>query len=242
MFFHYKTQGLFLKKEDRGDADQLFTIYTKDFGKLEILAKAIRKISSKLRAGAEIFYLSDIEFIQAKRNKTLTDAVPIEKFKNLKKDLNRLKAAYQISEVSDSLIRGQEPDEKIWELFIDVFKKLNNLHFLSENLQLIYYYFLWNFLSLLGYQLEIYNCAVCGKKMIPEKIYFNPRGGGTICKNCAKAVKNAKELRSETVKIIRIIIKKDWKLLSKIKIEPSHLKSLELISKSYLNYVSSMVK
>lgn len=46
MFVHYRTQGLFIKEEDRGEANQLFTIFTKDFGKLEILGKAIRKISS----------------------------------------------------------------------------------------------------------------------------------------------------------------------------------------------------
>jgi len=66
MFVHYRTQGLILKKEDQGEADLLFTIYTKDFGKLEILGRAIRKISSKLRSGAEIFYLSEVEFIQGK--------------------------------------------------------------------------------------------------------------------------------------------------------------------------------
>ena len=87
MFIHYRSEGLIFKKEDRGDADQLFTVFTKEFGKLEISAKAIRKISSKLRSGAEIFYLSEIEFIQGKAQKTLTDAVLIEKFTDLKKDL-----------------------------------------------------------------------------------------------------------------------------------------------------------
>ena len=75
MFLNYRTKGFIFKKEDRGEADQLFTIYTKDFGKLEILGKAIRKISSKLRSGAETFYLSEIEFIQGKTYKTLTDAI-----------------------------------------------------------------------------------------------------------------------------------------------------------------------
>ncbi len=56
MFTHYRTQGIILKKEDRGEADRLFTIYTKDFGKLELLAKGERKIKSKLRGGLELFY------------------------------------------------------------------------------------------------------------------------------------------------------------------------------------------
>ncbi len=34
MAIHYRTQGFILEKINRGEADQLFTVYTKDFGKL----------------------------------------------------------------------------------------------------------------------------------------------------------------------------------------------------------------
>ena len=154
MFIHHRSLGLIIKKEDRGEADQVFTVYTKDFGKLEILGKSIRKISSKLRSGADIFYLSEIEFIQGKGYKTLTDALPVEKFKNLKEDLSRLKIAYQIAEVADDFIVGQETDERVWNLFLKSFKKINDPKFLVENLEELYRYFLFNFLSLLGYGLK----------------------------------------------------------------------------------------
>ncbi|MFH1036646.1 MAG: DNA repair protein RecO [Patescibacteria group bacterium] len=242
MFVHYRTKGMIIKKEDRGEADQLFTAYTEDFGKLEILGKAIRKTASKLRAGAEIFYLSEIEFIQGKGYKTLTDAILIEKFKNLRRDLNRLKVACQISEILDDLIRGQERDEEIWELLSDIFKKLNNLQFPQNNLQLIYHYFLFNFLSILGYQMELYACTSCAKKITPAKIYFSPREGGAICQNCAGMVRYAKVIDAGIVKILRIILKKNWKLLAKIKMGIDHSKELESVSKSYLTYVLSSAK
>ncbi len=63
MAVHYRTQGFVLKKTDLWEADQVFSIYTQDFGKLKVLGKAIRKIKSKLRSGAELFYLSETEFI-----------------------------------------------------------------------------------------------------------------------------------------------------------------------------------
>lgn len=242
MFVHYKSQAIIFKKEDRGEADQLFAVYTKDFGKLEIFGKAIRKISSKLRSGAEVFYLLEIEFIQAKIRKTLTDAVLIEKFRNLRKDLKKFKIACQISEITDNLISGQEPDIKIWDLLIEVFKKLNNLQFPTDNLPLIYHYFLWSFLFILGYRLELYNCSVCRKKIAPVKIYFNVKAGGLICQNCSKRYQNSKEIKPETVKILRIIFKKNWKFLPKIKIKQDHLKSLESISKNYLTFVSTMAR
>ena len=90
MFVHYRTKGFVLKKECREEADQLFTLFTKDFGKLEVLGKAIRKISSKLRANIEVFYLTEVEFIQGKNQKILTDAILIEKFKNLRENLKKL--------------------------------------------------------------------------------------------------------------------------------------------------------
>ena len=126
MAVHYRSQGFFLKKSARGEADELFTIYTKDFGKLKIIGKAIRKITSKLRGGAEPFYLSDIEFIQGKTYKTLTDASLIENFKNIRQNLVKLRIANEIAELVDSLIAKEEKDEKIWELLNEVFQKLNN--------------------------------------------------------------------------------------------------------------------
>lgn len=283
MFVHYRTIGLIFKKDDRGETDQLFTIYTKDFGKLEILGKAIRKISSKLRSGAELFYLSEIEFIQGKTQKTLTDTILINKFENLREDLKRLRIAYRISEVLDSLIKGPEANEKIWQLLNEAFQRLDTTNLKPITCNLIYHYFLWNLLSILGYELQLYNCAVCQKKLLPEKLYFNPKEGGIICHDCFKKVKLVKEDRSssspatlsrgarksgssfdfaaarvadelrsssrfanarvgkeiniETIKILRIILEKNWATLSKLKIEEKYLKELFLLSKSYFSLI-----
>jgi DNA repair protein RecO (recombination protein O) len=242
MFIHYRTQGIILKKEDRGETNQLFTIYTKDFGKLEITGKAIRKTSSKLRSGAEIFYLSEVEFIQGKAQKTLTDAILIDKFKNLRKDLKRLKVAYKISEVSDNLIKEQEPDEKIWNLFNEVFQRLNVEKQKSLTQDLTYHYFLWNLLSILGYQLELHRCALCQKKLSPEDIYFSPREGGLICGQCGKPIKSAKKIDSNTIKIIRILIKQDWPTLKRLKVEAKDLKTLNTISSHYLTEILKEVE
>lgn len=234
MFVHYRTKGFILKKENRGEADQIFTIFTKDFGRLEVLAKSIRKITSKLRSGAEIFYLSEIEFVQGKSFKTLTDAIALEKFEKLKNNLLKLNIAYRISEAFDSLVREEGADEKIWELLKETFKNLNNLQLKNLKLRLIYYYFLWNLLSYCGYQPELYNCILCQKKLKPERLYFSPSEGGVICQNCFSKNKLAIPIKPEIVKILREILKRNWKMLSKLKMEKTYLDSLEKVSKKYL--------
>lgn len=234
-----------MKKQDRGEADQLLTIYTKDFGKLEVLARAIRKITSKLRQGTEIFYLSEIEFVQGKTYKTLTDAVLIGKFKNIRRDLRRLRVAYKISEVFDELVRAPEKDPKIWRLLKEVFGKLDDWEIgNSENwkLKIIYYYFFWNLLSILGYGPELYSCAVCQKKLQIEKLFFSPKEGGVICSKCQKKLESTIEggIEADTIKILRIILKKDLVFAFRLRIENSHLKSLSKISREYFSYIRNI--
>jgi DNA repair protein RecO (recombination protein O) len=204
VFVHYRTQGIILKKNNLGEVDQLLTIYTKDFGKLEILAKAVRKISSKLRAGVDLFYLSEIEFIQGKTHKTLTDAILIEKFKNLRNNLTKIKVAYKIAQTADDLIKAPEPDPKIWDLLNEVFRKLNDYTLKPVRYPFIYYYFFWNLVSLLGYQPQIKRCAIQGRE--------------TDC---------------DVVKIIKVIFRNDWKTLSRLKVEYRHLELLKKVSKWY---------
>lgn len=204
MFSHYRSQAFVFKKEDRGEADQLFSIYTKDFGRLEILGKGIRKISSKLRPGVEIFYLSEIEFIQGRTYKTLTDAILLERFRYLRENLDRLVVAYQISEAMNDLILGQELDKEIWNLLIETFSKLNLPNFRNDKVKIIYYYFFWNLVSLLGYQPQIENFTIARRPV-----------------------------NNDIVKIIKVILKKDWQILPRLKLEPIHLKLLDNISQWY---------
>lgn len=231
MAIHYRTEGYILKKTDLREADQLFTIYTKDYGKIDVLGKAIRKIKSKLRSGAELFYLSEIEFIQGKAYKTLTDAVLINKFKDIRSDLEKTKIACQIAESLDDLIRAPEPDKNIWKLLEDVFGRLN--------VDLVYYYFLWNCLSILGYQIDLYNCVACERKLIPLKLYFTSEHGGIMCAQCFDKSKDRIDISPETVKIIRLLLKGDWDILSKLKLDNSHRKELEKISDHYLMSLTS---
>lgn len=259
-FTHYRTEGIFLKKEGRGEADQLFSIFTKDFGKLEILGRAIRKITSKLRAGSDLFYLSEIEFIQGKTHKTLTDAILIDKFKKIREDPERLNLVYQIAEVLNSLLGWEERDSAIWELLNESFQRLNNLKLEIRNsleirnlkLEIIYYYFLWNLFSILGHKPELYSCPVCGEKLLPETFYFVPKEGGVVCWKCLKKIKEEpafaeasankekkpmKEITVDTVKILRLFLSEDWGVLPRIKTTEETKRNLKEISELYLGFL-----
>ena len=184
MTTRYKTQAFIFGKNDVNEFDRIFSVFTDEFGRLDIFAKAIRKGVSKLRSGIDTFYFSEIEFIQGKRRKTLTDAVIIEKLKNIGKNPLKFKIGHNIGEILSSFIIGEERDKDIFKLLKETFDRLDKENLTDRQCARLEYYFLWNIISLLGYRPEVEKCSVCNNKLNPESIYFSNKSGGAVCKKC----------------------------------------------------------
>jgi len=124
MAFHYKTQGIILKKQDQGEANRIFKVFCKEYGKLTVFAVSERKITSKLRGGLELFSLSYLEFVQGKQKKVVVEAIPLRQHLASFKDLSCLRSALQIAKLVDQHMAEQEKDEKVWDLLLQSFSEL----------------------------------------------------------------------------------------------------------------------
>ena len=252
-FTHYRTKGIFLSAEEKGEADRLFTIFSADYGKIEVVGKAIRKVKSKLRGGADIFYLSEIEFIQGKNQKILTDALGEEKFKNLRREEERMEAAWKMAAALRSLAPKEEKDERIWALLQECLRELNPPS-LALSPALLYYYFLWKLFFFLGYQPELQSCVVCGRRLLPETFWFFPAEGGIVCWRCleekkkeavaagkGKIEEEGEEIGVDTVKVLRLLRDGDLSLWKRIKIGKETEKNLGRISQKYLRFLEDQL-
>lgn len=120
-----KTEAIVLKSADAGEVDRLLTIYSKELGKVRILAKGVKKIESKLRYSIEPFSYVQLILIEGRSFYILKDAVLIDQFLGVKRDLKKLVVAQKIREIIDQAIVGQEKDEDVWDLILRTFKKIN---------------------------------------------------------------------------------------------------------------------
>lgn len=152
MRIHWRTEGFIVKKADRGESDRIFTVFTKEFGKLDLWAVSERKITSKLRGGLETLCVSEFEFIQGRSKKTLTDAFLLEQHNGIKNNLIKLRVAFRIAETLDMFLKGETQDLKIWNLLQDSFAALRSKTLKLERCALVYYYFFWNLVSYLGWR------------------------------------------------------------------------------------------
>jgi len=143
----YKTQGIVIRKRDLSEADRLLTIYTKDFGKILVKAKAVKKSQAKLKGHLELFLYSDLMLAEGRGLDIVTGAETIDNFSSIHNQLPSLAGAYCLSEIIDRLTAGPEPDEDAWRLILLSFQLLNQ----KQNPELLLKDFSGKFLELLGY-------------------------------------------------------------------------------------------
>lgn len=164
----YKTEGIIIKRTNLGEFDRLLTIYTNDFGKILVKAKAIRKNQSKLKGHLELFLRSHLLIAPSRNLDIVTGAETIERFPRLHRQLSYLASAYYLSEVIDKSIIGPEKDSQIWQLILTSFQKLNQK---KAEPKIIIDNFERQLLGLLGYGQEEQSITSLINSLFREKIH-----------------------------------------------------------------------
>ena len=109
-------QALVLKRRDWREHDQMISLLTAEKGKVEALAKGVKKIVSKNAAYLEPYFLVEAELIPGKDFFRLGAVVPVQTFKNICADLfKNLLVGYQ-TKLLDSLLQLELPELKIFKL------------------------------------------------------------------------------------------------------------------------------
>lgn len=117
-----RTEGIILKEADLNEVDRLLTIYTKELGKINVSAKGVKKIESKLRYSIEPISYVRLILVEGKNFLILKDAVLKDQFLKVKKDLEKIKIIKEMIDFIDEAIIGEEKDKEIWKLILLTFK------------------------------------------------------------------------------------------------------------------------
>jgi len=233
----FATQAFIMAKRDFGEADRFYLLATRDFGVSEFFAKGVRKNSAKLKSGLELFNLSEIEFVSGKQNKTLTDVRILDSFPEIKKNQEKLKITFEISEIFANLIKGETSESVFWSFLEEFFNLLKKTKAKDSNLRLFKYYFVWNLLKLLGYGAEIQRCLVCQRQNLKPPFYFAIQEGGILCQNCSLELRNSVKISENLLKILRLILKKEWSILVRLKYPVTELLSLDFLTQQFLKSI-----
>ena len=120
------TEGLILRRSNFGEADRVFTVLTDRYGKISVIARGVRKITSRRAGNIEILNRVKLHLFKAK-SYTLSEAESIETFQVVKDNLTLATTAFHILELVDRLVVEEQRNPQVYSLTVAV------LHLLEKN-------------------------------------------------------------------------------------------------------------
>ncbi|MEK7571693.1 MAG: DNA repair protein RecO [Patescibacteria group bacterium] len=149
----FKTEGIIIKRLNYKDADRILTIFTKEHGKIAVKAAGVRKITSRRSSHIELFNHTGMTLYQSTTGfPVLTEAVVIDHFSPIKKNLETIGHAYHLCELVNGLCPEQQENYAVFALLKKTLAALaQRIEATSEELRKIIHTFEIELLSILGY-------------------------------------------------------------------------------------------
>ena len=182
----YNSRAVVLKSTKYKDSDKIFTLFTREYGKISAIARGVRKISSRRSGNLDTLNLISVKIHEGRNGiKNIEEVKTLESFKNIKKDLAKSLKAYYIAEL---VHKSTEEGEKLTGIFNLLIKFLKVLEKNGYSGDLFVTYFEINLMKLLGYELTLSKCRKCGKVLDESwsKYTFNIDNGSIECEKCSK--------------------------------------------------------
>ncbi len=194
-----RDKAIILRRKPFGEADLMLTLYTLKNGKVRVVAKGARKITSKMLGFTELFTVITCQ-IDYSPSIPIVSQVNHEKiFDGIAEDRTLYERLSVLAELIDKGCEEQESNISLFHILEDGFYKL-----VSENHPLELSVLLWRAITLLGFAPQVKECAVCGDVLAEgQKASWSEAHGGIV--TCEPYVSTHIALSADEVKLLRYV-------------------------------------
>ena len=211
----YRTRGIVLRSFNLSETDKLVTFMTERYGKIKCVAKAARKIKSRLIGSLEpMSYVHLIYF--GKENQQLhrlNQADIILSFQTVREDFLKLYTGIYMNELVDCMAPEGHQEVNIFNLLLDSLGALQS----QTNLEPLCRMFEIRLLSLSGYRPELNQCTICRSKSVDGWIRFSYNRRGIVCATCMKTNGSEIKLTTGTLNYLKKLLTLDIKCSGRLK-------------------------
>lgn len=170
----YATTGLVLQVRPHRESSRLYTIYTRDFGKIEAVATGSLKISSKL--APHLLPLNEVEIMVAKGKvwDRLAGAKLVRQLVTINNSRNVVLGQGYL-EVVAALTGWGQGQANLYELLVQGLLDLNKLpsdeKIWRDQARQSFFNFTFEVLEISGLAPDCVNCEICHKELGPDTLF-----------------------------------------------------------------------
>lgn len=191
-----KATGLVVRTYDWSETSRIAVIWTREFGKVRVLAKGGRRLRSNFEVALDLLTVCSIVLYRKSSGglDLLIEARVEERFPGLRRDLRAMYGGYYIAELLGEGTQEYDPHPALFELTLDTLRKLGAGGDVAGLIAA--YEFGW--LGELGLRPVLDRCAACQTQELPDgPAIFSPIAGGLVCATCAPSQRDTRAMSRE---------------------------------------------
>jgi DNA repair protein RecO (recombination protein O) len=229
----YKTQAIVLRQRKLGEADKIVTLYTSHLGKVDAVAKGVRRTKSRLAGHLEPLTLGSYLLAEGRDLDIVTQAETIDGFPGLRADLDRVSRGLYCAELVDRLTPERSEGNPVFRLLQQTLGYLDT----TGHYDLAVRRFEFRLLEELGYGPSLMNCAVCDRRLEPTPNYWSASAGGAVCSECADESLRLMPLSLNALKMLRLLERAPFEDAARVRLSGALAMELEACLSEYVRYV-----
>ena len=231
----YQTEAVIIRKTRLREADHIITLYTPGMGKLQAVAKAVRKTKSKLSGHLELLTHSQVTLVRCRNLDTIIGSQTINSFIGLRNSLEATSAGLYLAEMINLFTAEADriDNHKLFRLLVSTLEQLNKGALCHTCLR----YFEVQLLGYTGYRPQLNNCPTCHQQLKPITNMFSPGAGGVLCAHCAANQSLPYSISVNGLKVMRLFQDCDITTALRMKLSAELDLELEKLLRSYCRYI-----
>jgi len=230
----YKTEAIVLKRRNLGEADKIITLHTPHLGKIQAVAKGIRRPTSKVGGCLELFTHSQLLLAVGRNLDIVTQCEVKDSFLPLRSSLWATTQAWYIAELTDKFLAERQEN---YPTFILLKKALGYLC-VPVDAELVARWYELHLLGNLGFRPQFKECIHCNTGLKRnEENYFSASLGGLLCPRCADFLGLGIAVSGQGQELLRLLQQVNPKVAAVYSPSSEVRSEIENLNRSYIRHI-----
>ena len=229
----HRVEAIVLRHIDWGEADRLLWIFTREMGKMQVVAKGVRKPRSRKAGHVEPFTRVELQLAQGRDLAIVTQAEAKDAYLALREDLVRVGYASYIIELLDRFTYEEGENIGLYRLLAETLSRVDK----ETDPAFAVRYYEVRLLDLVGFRPQLFHCVNCGEEIKPEDQFFSFEKGGVICPKCSLNEPGVRPVSMPALKILRHFQRSSYTEAQRARLSSIIDLELETLMGQYLTYL-----
>lgn len=230
----YRTDAIVLARQDYGEADRIFILYTPGRGKLSAIAKGVRRPKSRMGPHLDYFTEASLELAKGRDLDVVTHASTVNAHSALRSDMDAYGNAAHFAEMVRHLTQDRQENRQVYDLLSSSLALLNDGIApwpVARHFELM-------LLGLLGFRPELFRCLHCLTTLEPEANAFSIQLGGLLCPRCRAVDPSAIVLSLDAQKYLRLLSRSGLSAVIGIALPEPVKREIGSVVAAYIRFVA----